>query len=176
MPHFTEWSHTSHNMEYELVNFQLIFFQNLSTRKYVIGCNGCNVTTVNCPWKGRYTLPVFTGRRHGPWTRESKMTPVFTGRVDGPWTRVACTERKTNRRTRRRRRLAETGRFRTRHDRARECDRWRWSVIANSSSSSRSIRSGKTAAAADCGWTAHGTRGVSLATSDIRWRSGEVSK
>jgi len=39
--------------------------------------------------------PVFTGRKHDPWTRVSKTTPVFTGRVGytgdqhGLWTRVS---------------------------------------------------------------------------------------
>jgi len=47
--------------------------------------------------KGRYTLPVLTGRvdgpcsrvvwtgarQHGPWTRVSKMTPVLDTRVYG---------------------------------------------------------------------------------------------
>jgi len=34
-----------------------------------------------------YTLPVFTGRVHGPWTR--------SGREHGPWTRIVCTELKS---------------------------------------------------------------------------------
>jgi len=43
--------------------------------------------------KGRYTLPVFTGRDHGCPTRVSFWTPVFTARRHSPWTRVAtCTE------------------------------------------------------------------------------------
>jgi len=44
--------------------------------------------------KARYTLTVFMGRFHGPWTRPSKMwtraskmTPVSTGRGHGPLTR-----------------------------------------------------------------------------------------
>ena len=37
------------------------------------------------------TLPVFTTRVYGPWTRLSKMTPVFTVRKHGPWTRLVCT-------------------------------------------------------------------------------------
>jgi len=43
------------------------------------------------------TLPVFTAREHGPWTRASYLTSVFTGAVKftgrehGPWTRPVNT-------------------------------------------------------------------------------------
>jgi len=52
-----------------------------------------------------YTLPVLTGRAHGPCSRASAHTTrehgpstrfvhpwTCTGRVDGPWTPVVCTE------------------------------------------------------------------------------------